>query len=589
MKKKWQYVLDNKQITLLIIIFFGILIMSLVEIISLASIAAYMSILVNGNIDNLNFIPSIINEKLKIFDKNNLILYSSIILFIIFIFKFFYQIFYSYLEANVKRKINYINSKKYFKSIIFSDYESHTNKNSAALIRKIQIDLAAVTGYFFDCITLAKEIIILFSIFLLLFFAEPEISSITLLILGLASFIFYFFIKDKITMKTKETQKNKTKIIELISQSVFMFKENLILDIRKKIDNSYSKELKNIENFAFFTSFVLKLPRIFFEFLGISGVLIITFLFIFLEKSLNDIIPILVLVTTSFLRILPSVNALISSLGTLRINKVIYNQITSDLQAQDKSRLKNIYKNLKNEKNLEFKKNLIVKNLFFKFQNSNRNILEDINFEIKKGQSIGIIGETGSGKTTLVDLLLGLLKPTKGEIVIDDEVLNDKNLSSWHKNIGYIPQNIYIINDTIKNNIAIGLEEHEIDKKKLSHSIKIANLEKFIYGLENGVDTKVGDRGIKISGGEKQRIAIARAIYKNPNIIFMDEATSSLDNKTEKEFMDAIESLKKNTTLIIIAHRLSTIENCDKVFLISKSKIIDSGTFLEIKKRNNLN
>ena len=150
-------------------------------------------------------------------------------------------------------------------------------------------------------------------------------------------------------------------------------------------------------------------------------------------------------------------------------------------------------------------------------------------------------------------------------------------------------QNIYIINDTIKNNIAIGLEEHEIDKKKLSHSIKIANLEKFIYGLENGVDTKVGDRGIKISGGEKQRIAIARAIYKNPNIIFMDEATSSLDNKTEKEFMDAIESLKKNTTLIIIAHRLSTIENCDKVFLISKSKIIDSGTFLEIKKRNNLN
>lgn len=589
MKKKWQYVLDNKQITLLIIIFFGILIMSLVEIISLASIAAYMSILVNGNIDNLNFIPSIINEKLKIFDENNLILYSSIILFIIFIFKFFYQIFYSYLEANVKRKINYINSKKYFKSIIFSDYESHTNKNSAALIRKIQIDLAAVTGYFFDCITLAKEIIILFSIFLLLFFAEPEISSITLLILGLASFIFYFFIKDKITMKTKETQKNKTKIIELISQSVFMFKENLILDIRKKIDNSYSKELKNIENFAFFTSFVLKLPRIFFEFLGISGVLIITFLFIFLEKSLNDIIPILVLVTTSFLRILPSVNALISSLGTLRINKVIYNQITSDLQAQDKSRLKNIYKNLKNEKNLEFKKNLIVKNLFFKFQNSNRNILEDINFEIKKGQSIGIIGETGSGKTTLVDLLLGLLKPTKGEIVIDDEVLNDKNLSSWHKNIGYIPQNIYIINDTIKNNIAIGLEEHEIDKKKLSHSIKIANLEKFIYGLENGVDTKVGDRGIKISGGEKQRIAIARAIYKNPNIIFMDEATSSLDNKTEKEFMDAIESLKKNTTLIIIAHRLSTIENCDKVFLISKSKIIDSGTFLEIKKRNNLN
>jgi len=285
---------------------------------------------------------------------------------------------------------------------------------------------------------------------------------------------------------------------------------------------------------------------------------------------------------------IPSFNGITSSVGNLRINRVKFKEITDDFSNQEKY-LENFISENKNDSELiDFKNDIQLKNISFKYENTDRKIIDKISFQIKKGQSIGIIGQTGSGKSTLVDLILGVLEPNEGEILIDGSNLNYKNLSSWHRNIGYIPQDLFLINDTIKKNIALGISDEKIDVEKLDRAVKISNLGNFISKLEKKLDTKVGERGIKISGGEKQRVSIARAFYNKPNIIVMDEATSSLDNNTEKEFMKSIETIKNNSTLIIIAHRLTTVKNCDIIYLVADGKIKDYGNYNEIIIRNKL-
>jgi ABC-type multidrug transport system fused ATPase/permease subunit len=587
MYKKWQHTLIHKHVILLFIVFLGILGISFFEIIGLASISTYISILINQNANNLNFLPSFINDKIIEFDLDKRVIYGAIILFLVFLFKSIYQIFFNYLEADVRRKITFENSRKYFLSTLFSDYPFHINRNSSLLIRKIQIDISAVTAYFYNLITICKETTILLFIFTLLFVADYIVSTITFFVLGTFSIIFFLIIKKKLTRKTKETQQNKAKIIELINLTVSSFKENIILNIRKNIFSNYVSQLKNIVNFSFFSEFVLKLPRIFFELISVTGILVITYIFYLFDKPFNLIVPILTLIVTSLVRMLPSFNSLISAFSTLRVNKVIFREITNDLINQKKFlNVKHNYNENENQSKVFFKNKIMLKNVHFNYENSDKIILNDINLEIKKGESIGIIGESGSGKTTLADIILGLLQPTKGQVLIDENILDEHTLIKWHKKIGYIPQDLYLINDTIKKNIALGIQEDRINNDLIAQSIKIAKLDKFINKQIDGLNTIVGERGVKISGGEKQRISIARAFYNEPDVIIMDEATSSLDNKTEKEFMESVDNLKKQSTLIIIAHRLSTIKNCDKVVLISDAKIKDKGSYSEILNRN---
>ena len=588
MKKKWQYALNTKQVYYLFFLFIGILFLSCIEIIGLASITTFVSILVNNDSDNFLLSYLKIDQILNLFEIEKKVLYGSIFLFFLYLFKTLIQILYNFFEVYLARDITLNNSVRYFNSTIYSPYSKHINRNSSFLIRKIQIDIAAVSAYFYNLITILKEGIILISIFLLLFLTDPKISSVTFLLLGLFSFLFYISIKNKLTLLTKKTQLNKAKIIEIITHSVSSFKENIILRIRKNISKNYFKELKSIEDYNLYQTFILKIPRIFLEFLAVTGILLVTFLFIFFEKPIIEIIPLLTLLVASLLRMIPSFNAITTGVSGLRVNRVKFDEITEDLSNQEKY-LKKFYSDKKSKDiKMKFSDKICLNNISFKYENSKRKILNNVSIEIFKGQSIGIIGETGSGKSTLIDLILGVLEPNEGEVLIDGKKLEENNLNSWHSNIGYIPQDLFLINDTIKKNIVLGIPDEEIDNSVLDQSVKIANLEKFISKLENKLETKVGERGIKISGGEKQRISIARAFYKKPSVVVMDEATSSLDNNTEKEFMKSIDKVKNNSTLIIIAHRLSTVKNCDVVYLISNGEIKDKGKYEDIIKRNNL-
>jgi ABC-type multidrug transport system fused ATPase/permease subunit len=293
---------------------------------------------------------------------------------------------------------------------------------------------------------------------------------------------------------------------------------------------------------------------------------------VFSERKGIKIVPIISLYAMAGYRLMPALQTIYSGVTSVRYAMPAFNLIVNDLSKRTNT-------NKINNNSLSFSKDLEVKNLCYGYHASKNLIVNKLDLSIKKNTTIAIVGTTGSGKTTLMDLLLGLITPNSGDIYLDNIKLNDKNIHIWRNIIGYVPQSIYLTDDTIEKNIAFGVDCNEIDKSQVAKVAKIANLDNFINTLPERYDTFVGERGVRLSGGQQQRIGIARALYHDPDIIMLDEATSSLDSITENSIMEAIHNIAHQKTIIMIAHRLSTIKECDEIHMMDHGRIVDSGTY----------
>ena len=311
-----------------------------------------------------------------------------------------------------------------------------------------------------------------------------------------------------------------------------------------------------------------QIPRIFLELVALVGLSLLLFTMLMQDLKINNIIPVIGVFAAAAFRIMPSVNRIIGQFQIIRYGMPIINKIYKEITQIN---FEENYLNISDEKIL-FKDKIQLENVEYSYETRSQIVLSNITFEVPLYSQIGIVGESGSGKSTLVNLMLGLLKPNKGEVKVDGKNIQS-NLKSWQHQIGYVPQNIYLMDDTLKNNIALGEETEDIDDKLIKDAVKLSGLQNFISNLPNGLDTIVGERGAQISGGQLQRVGIARALYNKPKVLILDEATSSLDLDTEKNLMKEIEKLKGTITLIIISHRLSTISNCDKILKIKGGKI----------------
>jgi ATP-binding cassette, subfamily B, bacterial PglK len=579
-------ILSKKDFKYLIFLFFGMILSALIEMIGLSSIPIFIMIIIDIN-TLLEKVPNFFGtEYIQSLDQTALTIYGGLILIALFLFKNLYLAFFFFCQGKVIKNIRSNITNKIFTKYVSATYAFHINHNPSTLIRTITSSIAGSINTILSTMNIIKECLVLFVIIVLLSFNEPLVSFSVFFVLTLVTGIFLMLTREELISRGEKVEQEKQSQLKTINHALGSVRETKILSREKYLIDMFKLQVDQIEKHGFFMFFLSQTPRLFLEFIAIFAVSIISIIFVLKNLTSEEILPIISLLAVCSIRLIPAFNVIISSLSTRRFSQASLSIVSDALKKtpiEEKFQNTNTLDN--NIKKSFFKDRLIIEDITFSHENSNTKILKEISLEVKQGQSIGIIGKSGAGKSTLIDLILGLIKPVTGKIYVDGEELKD-NIQSWQNLIGYVPQDIYLLDDTIKNNIAFGLEKEKVSDEKILNSIKLSNLENFINSLPDKENTMVGNRGIKVSGGQKQRIGIARALYNDPKILIFDEATSSLDTKNEKQIMEEVYAVSKDCTLFIITHRHSSVYNCDIVYLINEGKIIDKGKYKDLLDRH---
>ena len=583
MIEKLNILFTKKQLTKLYLILFASILATFFEVVGIGSIPVFAMLIIDVEslINNISTYISIdlINE----IDRKTLQITGACLLVSIFVFKNLYLFLLMFFQGKLLKELRSSTSNKLYHYYIYMPYIKHLSRNPSVLIRSITSDVELTFVFIQSYIMLIRESLILVSLFIFLVFVNPLISFVSLFFLGVPVLFFYNFYKKKLKLKGKDLQFLIGDEIKTVDQSLGAIKETKLFNKEHHFLSYFKKLIKNKESLQFFSYLVSTSPRLFLEVVALFSVAMIAATLIFLGKTSTAILPLISLFAVSMVRFIPALNVITSSLTTIR-----FRQPSFDLVAKEIKNLESIPILLKKDRstqneanNFKFNDCILMKDISFDYEEGRRTTLKNINIQIKKGKSVGIIGKSGSGKSTLVDIMLGLLEPQKGGIYLDNKNIKNE-LSLWQKQIGYIPQDIYLLDDTIKKNITFGLKDDEIDEKLLLQTLKIAQLKDFVDTLPDAINTFVGNRGVKLSGGERQRIGIARALYNLPKIMVFDEATSSLDIENENKILDEIYENRDDKTLIIISHRNNTVKYCDLIYVLEDGKLIDQGSFKEI-------
>lgn len=571
MLKKINYVLDRKQklnlLFLLLIIFVG----AFVELLGVSAILPVVNVATSPETIEQAWYLSWLKQILGLQDAGQMLIVLSVILIIIYIFKniyvtMMYNMQYSFIFGNQKKL-----AVKLMDCYMHQDYLFHVSKNVAELQRNVTSD---VNGFFTVVLNFLQflaeiSVCIVLVLYLLMqdFVTTMAVAVLLFIFVGLFAGIF----KKILGEKGRKNREVNVQVTKWILQSFSGIKEIKVINAEDFFIYNYNKYYSQFATLQRQQSMLTFVPRPVMETVCICGLLIAVILKLTIDSSdIASFIPTLSVFAIAAFRMLPSFNRITGYLGGIMFSKPSIDAIYQDLKEVEQ--LQRHRESIeKNDENMPLTKLIQMNQVSFKYPESDKWILKNADIEIKKNSSVAFVGASGAGKTTAADLILGLLEPTEGRILVDGTDIRT-NMAAWHEKIGYIPQTIYLMDDTIRANIAFGIDEADINEAGIYNAIKEAQLDEFIAQLPDGIETEIGDRGVKLSGGQRQRIGIARALYRNPEVLVLDEATSALDNDTEKEVMEAIDSLHGTRTLIVIAHRLSTIQNCDEIYEVGNGK-----------------
>ena len=569
--KKLNFLINKRQrkglVILVVLLFFGMTL----EIFGLGILIPVISILLDPEIVERTPLLLSIRGVFAQFSNQSFIYLFLIAIVIVYFLKSLFIVFLTYKQNRFLANITADISNNLFSSYLSQPYSFHLKRNASELIKNIHVEINLLNAFLVSLITIFIESGFVFSVLVTLVYLEPFGAICIGFFYGFLSLIFLKITKRKLATWGKLRQSVDNQISKIALESLGGIKDLLILGKTSFFKEEFSKKTRIKARLNSNQVTLSQIPRFYLELISIVGLVSFIILLLFQEKDAKSLVAVLGVFVAATFRIIPSLNRIIASTQLIKFYlpsvDTIHNEIKAFTQNTDF---------LKLAENFIFNDNIEFKKVNFNFIHDN-SVLIDISLQIKRGQIIGIIGESGSGKSTFVDLLLGLHKPTTGQILIDGIIGFQLN-QSWRSNIGYVSQSIFLTDDSIENNIALGIPKNKIEKTRIAEVLKQVQLEQFINNLKFGVNTKVGERGVQLSGGQRQRIGIARALYHDPDILVLDEATSALDIKTENEVMKSINDLKKGKTIIIIAHRLSTIENCDLIYEIKDNRIKISNT-----------
>jgi ATP-binding cassette, subfamily B, bacterial PglK len=570
---------EKKQAIILTII---TLIMATLDMIGVASILPFLAVLISPELIETNIILSKLYFVLEFETQNDFIFFLGLASFILLVLSLIIKSLTTYLQLRFALYHEFKLGKRLVEGYLNQPYKWFLNRNSAEISKSILSEVSAVVnGCLMPMIALITQFAVAISIILLLILVDPKISLIIGTVFILAYTILYKSVSKYLhklgTQRTKDNEQRFT----IVSEAFGAFKEVKVSGIEDFFVDRFIKPAKSYAKNEASASIIRQLPRYGLELIAFGGMLLVILNLISKNGGFFDAIPILALYVFAGYRLMPAIQQIYSSLTQLKFIGPVLDSIYKDI-----SNLENKVKNI-DEKKIEFKKMISFEKISYTYPNESIPAIKDLDLKIPCKKKIGIIGVTGSGKTTVVDLILGLLKPQNGFLKIDDLLINDQNKRSWQSIVGYVPQQIYLSDDTIAANIAFGINKDEINYKNIEEVAKMANLHKFVSeDLKNGYQTIVGERGVRLSGGQRQRIGIARALYRKPELLIFDEATNALDNITEKSVLESIKQIENNITIIMIAHRLNTVRNCDNIFLLEKGNLIAQGSYDELLRKN---
>ena len=584
--KKIFYILPKGDPFKLVIVFLGMMIAAVLEVAGIGMIPAFVAIVADPDrVLQAEWLQPLI-ESLEISTSKDLLIWGSGALVGVFLLKSAYVIAFNYFESRFIYNRRFLVSHRLMSSYMQAPYTFHLQRNTAELLRNITQEINVVSNIVItNLLKMTRESIITLAILGFLFAVEPLITIIVIGLSSLGAGGFILMNRKKMKQFGIEEQARRAEMIKTVQQGLGGIKDARVLNREGEFVNKFKTEAFESTRLMAYIKFIQQIPKPVVETTAVVGMLLISTFLVWQGRDISVIIPILTLFAMATVKLMPSVQLLSSMYTNLRYNLVSIDPIYDDLKELEGFRT-SFLADRKKKNSLSLKEKIEINDIWYKYPGSDEQALKEITLTISKGEAIGFVGESGAGKTTIIDLLLGLLKPQQGTVYVDGKDIQ-KNLSAWQRNIGYIPQSIYLADESLCNNIAFGIPEEEIDQDKIEEAVELAQLETMVNRLPNGIDTMIGENGTRISGGQRQRVGIARALYHKPDILIMDEATSALDNITEKQITKAIEALKGDRTLIMIAHRLTTVQNCDKLYLMKNGYVIDSGTYDELVEKSN--
>lgn len=557
-----------------------ILIMALLDAVGVASIMPFMALITNPDLIDSNPLLEWLYRSLNAPTKQHFLLITAALMFVFLLISLIFKALTTYFQIRLTQMHEYSIGKRLVEGYIHQPYSWFLTRNSTDLGKTILSDVTTVINNgMLPFITVIAQSAVVSALLLLLLMVNSSLALTVGFVLGAIYGLIFKYMNKSLTSVGQDCFANNSKRFMAVSEAFSAVKEVKIGDLEATYVKRFANAAERYARSQSVAQVIILLPRFVLEAIAFGGMMLIVIYLMLQGSSFSDALPIISLYAFAGYRLVPALQQIYGALSQLRVAGPAISALETEL-SNSRLALASKVPTIA----LEFKNSITLNNIHYAYPDAVRAALDGMSLYIPARKVIGLVGSTGCGKTTTVDLILGLLAPQQGTLCVDGAVLNSTNVRQWQKIIGYVPQQIYLADDSVASNIAFGIDQSSIDRDAVICAAKVASLHEFVVNeLPMGYDTKVGERGVRLSGGQRQRIGIARALYHKPQVLILDEATSALDNLTELVIMDAINKLRNDSTIILIAHRLSTVKECDLIYLMEKGKVIAQGGYDQLR------
>ena len=570
--EKLKKLLDKKQRGQMVLLFVVMVIGACLEVAGVSMIIPLVSVIMDPGVMQENRVLSAVCRMLSVTEYRTFVLLCIGALILLFLVKNLFLIFQARLRVNFVDDCKFSTQKKLMHAFLRRPYEYYLNADSGEIMRMVRADVESAYCVLYVVLDVLSQSVVGIALLITVLVIDPFMTLAAMVTMTVLSLLIVYVIKPKMTEAGNSLKENTARENKWVLQAINGIKEIKVAEKEAYFEKQYDTYCEKVTMSKRTDMVVKEIPRMLLEMGSICTMLFIVGAMIWSGREISTLIPVLGAFALAAVKLIPTVTKIISAVGNIAYNMPGLDQLLLNLEEMKKEADEGASLETGEAVEFPFAEKIELRDITYRYPNSRNNVLTEAGMVIPKGASVGIVGVSGAGKTTAVDVLLGLLKPLCGGVYCDGTDIME-NYSGWLSHIGYIPQMIFMLDGTVKENVAFGIPEEDMDEEKLWNALSEAHLDEFVRSLPQKENTGIGENGVRISGGQRQRIGIARALYKNPDILIFDEATSSLDNETEAAIMDSINSLHGKKTMVIIAHRLQTIAGCDMVYRVENKKI----------------